>query len=176
MPYNVFQTVSQDDINIHDSQVTKWAKRLWSAIKEVTYKEAHEDIFKEFEKFRDAAQGRDDAKVTMLDHVTLIYNHIASHGFQPHIHYQPIKDAVSRFCERKPVADWKGPQEQLSRSPSPNQEPIPSPPKISPINAGPLKKKGKAKILDEVIRSDAMIQRENLPNHESPSPPQMGWN
>lgn len=99
----------------HDTQVTEWAKRLWRAIpNEATYREGHEDFFKEFKKLSEAAQGRD--RVSMLNHIAPIYNHIASQGYQAHIHHLPLKEAVCNFCERKPVADWKGPPNQFSRS------------------------------------------------------------
>jgi hypothetical protein len=103
----------------HDIQVTKWAKRLWRAVhKEVTYKEEHEDLFKEFKELSDAAQGRDSVYMTpsMLNHVAPIYNHITTQGYQAHIHYEPLKESVCNFCQQKPVTDWKGPPDQFSRS------------------------------------------------------------
>lgn len=123
----------------HDATVINWAKRLWGVIsKETAYEQVHDDFFNEFIKLRDVDQGVESTKVTMLNHVAPIYNHIASQGYQAHIHYLPLREAVANYCENKPVADWSPPDE-ASRSPSPHPTmPIPS-------NSGPSKKKGKTK-------------------------------
>jgi hypothetical protein len=137
-------------LEAHDAKVTNWAKRLWAAFAdEATYSSEHEVFFKEFEKLRNVAEGRASTKVTMLDHVAPIYNHITSHGYDSHIHDSPLEKAVINYCEHKPVADWKGPSIQ-SRSPS--LVPDASPPPNHRIVV--TKKKGKAKISDEVVRSE----------------------
>ena len=80
----------------YDAKVIDWAKRLWSAISnEVKYREVHKDFFKEFNKLRDEAQAMDVTKVTMLNHVAPIYDHIASQGYTALIHYQPLREAVA---------------------------------------------------------------------------------
>lgn len=98
-----------------NNQTLNWSKRLWSAVEKdpATYKESHKDLFKEFEKLHDAAKGRDSTNVTVLNHITPIYNHITSQGYQSHIHFMPLKEAMSNYCKRKPVVDWKCPSVQL---------------------------------------------------------------
>lgn len=158
----------------HDSLVSTWGKTLWTAIaKESTYALGHDQFFKEFDSLREAAQANKSTKITLLNHVAPIYNHIASQGYQPNIHYKPLKDAVFNFCNKMPVAEWTGPPDQFSRSPSPNlavlaptlPNPLPetnSPKLVRTAESNPIPKtktkpkKGKAKapISPEVIQSD----------------------
>ncbi|KAF8809992.1 hypothetical protein BYT27DRAFT_7092814 [Phlegmacium glaucopus] len=154
----------------HDTLVLTWGKRLWTAIaKESTYAPGHDQFFKEFDSLRDVAQANKSTKITLLNHVAPIYNHIASQGYQAHIHYKPLKEAVFNFCNKKPVAEWIGPPDQHSRSPSPT---LPPPPKALPIpwpplprpkpkfacmvasNSGRSKGKAKAQISAEYVHSD----------------------
>jgi hypothetical protein len=144
------------DVSVHD-----WSKRLYTAVSKAgQYSKDHEDFFKEFNKLRDDGQALNVTVVTMVNHVAPIYNHIALHGYKAHIHYLPLKEAVVNFCESKPVADWKAPPDELSRSslsPSPPPSPRPRAKEEPPRkNAGTTKKKGKAKaaVLDELLRSD----------------------
>jgi hypothetical protein len=112
-----------------DVKVLDWAKRLWSAVSKPShYSEVHEDFIKEFKKIRDEGKALNVTQVTMVDHVAPIYSHVALHGYNAHIHYLPLKLAVSNFCESKPVADWKPPPDesnQSSSSPSPSPSPRP---------------------------------------------------
>jgi hypothetical protein len=104
----------------HDAVVKNWAKRLYEAIKDgKTYEARHDQFFKEFDELRDAAKVSGSTKVSMLNHVAPIYNHLASQGYQPGIHFAPLQQAVYNYCQSKPVADWTGPPDQWSRSPSP---------------------------------------------------------
>ncbi|KAF8816190.1 hypothetical protein BYT27DRAFT_7248499 [Phlegmacium glaucopus] len=157
----------------HDSLVLSWGKRLWTAIaKESTYALGHDQFFKEFDSLRDVAQANKSTKITLLNHVAPIYNHTASQGYQPHIHYKPLKEAVFNFCNKMPVAEWIGPPDQHSQSPSPTLAalpkalPLPKPPPPRPkidspkfacmvaSNSGPLKKgKAKAQISAEFVHS-----------------------
>ena len=150
----------------HDAKVTNWAKRLWGAIpEEATYSQDHEDFFKEFQKLRDVAEGLASTNVTMLDHVAPIYNHIASHGYDPLIHYPPLEKAVINYCEDNSVADWKGPSDQ-SRSPSPAPDASPPPnPRIVVT-----RRKAKAKIPDEVVRSEQDVSEEESAKPRKPLP------
>lgn len=133
----------------HHAKVMDWSKRLWSAISnEGTYREGHEKFFKEFNELRDEAQAMDITTVTMANHVAPIYDHIASQTYTTHIHYKPLITAVANYCNGKPVADWKGPPDQYSRSPSPHV------PASRPQSAGPSKKKAQPRISDEFVRSD----------------------
>ena len=97
----------------------------------------------------------------MVDYVAPIYDHIASQGsgYKPHIHRQPLKIAICNFCKGKPVPDWEAPPDQFSpsRSPSPVPLPLPRPqlPRIIASNAGPAKKRSKAKVGNsDEFRSD----------------------
>ena len=99
----------------HDAQVTDWTNRLRRALPdEATYRNGHENFLKEFKKLSDAGQGRDS--VSMLNHVAPIYKHIELQGYQAHIHHLPLREALCNFREGMPVADWKGPSDQFSRS------------------------------------------------------------
>ena len=40
-----------------------------------------------------------------------------SQGYSADIHYQPLKDAITNFCEGKPGFSWKGPSDQFSWTP-----------------------------------------------------------
>ncbi|KAF8816822.1 hypothetical protein BYT27DRAFT_7206963 [Phlegmacium glaucopus] len=114
----------------YNTDVVSWAKKLWGAIKDGSYAPDHQDFFDEFNRLCDTSEGSQSMKTTMLDHVALIYDHVASQGYQPDIHYQPLKDAVSNFCTNKPVTKWIGPPNQWSRSPSPtlnSLKPMPMP-------------------------------------------------
>ncbi|KAF8799291.1 hypothetical protein BYT27DRAFT_7217923 [Phlegmacium glaucopus] len=86
----------------HHAEVVGWAKKLWGAIKDRSYALA--------------SRAPGSRCWTMLPQFT-----ITSHrrGYQPNVHYQPLKDAVFNFCSNKPVAEWIGPPDQWSRSPSP---------------------------------------------------------
>jgi hypothetical protein len=146
-----------------EAKVLDWSKRLWSAVsKEAKYSEVHDDLFLEFNELQDDARALDTSAV-MLKHAAPIYNHISSQGYKPHIHYRPLKDAVLNYCEKKPVADWKGPTKEFSRSPSP--------PKIgSKSNAGPTKKKGKKAVVSEnYVRSDDESEKESAKPREGES-------
>jgi len=149
----------------HDAKEKDWAKRLWIAVsKEGKYNAVHGDFFKEFNKIRDEAQALGIAKVTMVDHVAPIYDHTASQGYNAHIHYKPLREAVSNFCESRPVADWRAPPDQFSRSSSPVLPPSPrmqnpqgkrsKEEKPHMVASGLSKKKTKATNLDDVVRSD----------------------
>ena len=163
----------------HPNQPTdeaEWTRKLWDVIQEeATYRDAHEDVFREFERLRDAVQDRDTN--SMLNHAAPIYNHIASQGYQEHIHYEPLLDAVSNYCNKMPVAYWKGPPDQFSRSSSPNLDAMTSlSPKVSPtiaLNTGPSEEKGKAKtaaISEEVARSDRDESEEECAKPRNPLP------
>ena len=145
----------------YDAKVFDWGKRLWSAVKkEGKYSKAHEGFFKDYVKLRDEAQAlkpRTSTNLTMFDYVAPVYNHVDSQGYTAQIHYQPLREAVSNYCEGKPVPSWTPPPDQLSRPPS--QELLsPSPgsrrrrkeglPRMIPSNAPNAdgkKKKGKKK-------------------------------
>ncbi|KAF8811431.1 hypothetical protein BYT27DRAFT_7208554 [Phlegmacium glaucopus] len=161
----------------HYAEVVGWAKKLWGAIKDGSYALVHQDLFDEFDRLCDATEGIQSTRITMLDHVAPIYNHVASQGYQPNVHYQPLKDAVFNFCNNKPVTEWVGPPDQWSRSPSPTLDSlkgmptpmkkvskaaptktIPPPSRLKPQDrmacmvAGPSKKgKSKAPISEEFV-------------------------
>ncbi|KAF8798750.1 hypothetical protein BYT27DRAFT_7264614 [Phlegmacium glaucopus] len=160
----------------YNTDVVGWAKKLWGAMKDGSYAPDHQDFFDEFNRLHDTSEGSQSTKTTMLDHVAPIYDHVASQGYQPDIHYQPLKVAVSNFCTNKPVTKWVGPADQWSRSPSPtlnSPKPMPTPtnkvgkqtmPRLKPqelmacivaSNAGPSKKgKSKAPISEELLLSE----------------------
>ena len=129
--------------------VRDWEKKLWSAFQDHNYSLVHEQLFKEFEKLRDETQTLHINKLSMVDYVASIYDHIASQGsgYKPHIHRQPLRIAICNYCEGKPVPDWKAPADQFSRSPTPVLLPSPQPQLIE-SNAGPAKKRGKAKVVN----------------------------
>ena len=138
---NKVNTVSQPQAHVaqtHDALVFAWARQLYDAIKqESQYALAHDELFKEFDRLCEAAQSTGNNKVTMINHVAPIYNHLASQGYQPKVHYVPLKTAVFNFCQRKPVADWIGPPDQFSRSPTPRLEasqPLPTQTQPPPVS------------------------------------------
>jgi len=133
----------------YEEKAKDWGKKLWAVIdNEGKYSEGHTEFFKEFNKLRDEAHTLEIANVTMVNHVAPIYDHIASQTYTAHIHYKPLKNAVINYCTGKPVADWKGPPDQHSRSPSPRIPPS------RPQSPEPLKKNLEAAIPDEAMRSD----------------------
>jgi hypothetical protein len=138
-----------------DAKVRDWSKRVWSAVSKASqYSEFHEGLFKEFRKIQDEAQAFDLTEVTMFDHVAPVYNHVTSQGYKAHIHYPPLKVAVSNYCSSKPVVDWKGPPDELSRSSSPSPSLPPSPQPQEPPRKSKKKGKAKAAVSDELVRSD----------------------
>jgi hypothetical protein len=146
----------------YDVKVKNWAKGLWSVISnEGKYNERHKEFFEEFKNLRDEAKAMDLTKVTMVNHVAPIYDHIASQGYTGQIHYQPLREAVANFCEGRAVADWKGPPDQMSPSPSPVLPPSPRP--QSP-RAGPSKK-------TKTGTSEVIVRPEHDYEKESPNPP-----
>jgi hypothetical protein len=158
----------------HDVKVKDWAKRLYEAVlSKPEYSKLHKGFLEEFQKLRDEARDLDIAKVTMIDHAAPIYDHVASQGYKVHVHFAPLREAVSNFCANKPVNDWKGPRDQPSRTPSPLLPPSPLPkpkPKFATMVAsGPpvLKKKTtKAAISDEPVR----FEHEDESEKESAKP------
>lgn len=64
----------------YDSMVRDWGKRLWSAFQDHNYSLVHEQLFKEFKKLRDEVQTLHINKLSMVDYVAPIYDHIASQG------------------------------------------------------------------------------------------------
>lgn len=144
----------------YEAKVFDWSKKLWTAIsKETNYSKIHDDIFSEFNILHDDAQALDITTVSMLSHVVPIYKHVASQGYEAHIHYAPLKEAVANYCEHKPVKIWIPPP-QSSRSSSPSLPPSPRPKfprskESPPRNAGLTKKKGKGKVVisEELVLS-----------------------
>lgn len=146
------KAIAAKNIQAHDTSVNKWAKGLWRAVlTEASYSNVHDEIFKEFKKLRDEAKALGTTKVSMLNHVSPIYNHMASQGYQAKIHYLPLREAVANYCENRPAVDWKGPPDHFNRSPSP---PALKPSDIPRMVVGPSKKKGKAPVVEESVKSD----------------------
>jgi len=166
--------------NDYEVKQREWSKRLHKVILGKKYQDVHEEIFEEFKTLRNEAKAFNITTVCMVDHVAPIYDHIASHGYLPHVHQEPLIGAVNNFCMGKPVAYWKAPFDQLSRSPSPIHPPSPQSKKpplkytFTPMVAsGPsgLKKKKKAVISDELIRSEQEDEsdKESVKPHEAES-------
>jgi hypothetical protein len=146
-----------------DAKTKNFGRRLWSIIgNESKYKEVHEMFFKEFNDLRDEVQASSYNKVTMVNHVLPIYDHIASQGYSAHIHYKPLIDAVTNFCEGKPVAAWKAPPDQFSRSSSPLLPPSPRP--QSPKAEESSKKKDQAAISDDDSEKESgeLVKSQNV--------------
>ena len=133
----MFSHQTPASLGAHDAQVTDWTNRLRHALPdEATYRNGHENFLKEFKKLSDAGQGRDS--VSMLNHVAPIYKHIELQGYQAHIHHLPLREAFCNFREGMPVADWKGPPDQFSRSDRNEME-------LNPTELSPTRtKKGEA--------------------------------
>jgi transcription termination factor NusB len=131
----------------HDAKVKDWSKRLYAAVLSKTdYSKDHTGILEEFQKLRDEARDLDITKVSMINHAAPIYDHVASQGYKDHVHFEPLRKAVSNFCAKRPVNDWKGPPDQHSRTPSPLIPPSSIKPKakfVTMVASGPsgLKKK-----------------------------------
>jgi len=104
--------------------------------------------------------------MTLVNHVAPIYDHIASQGYNAQTHFLPLRDAVTNFCEGKPVSPWKGPPDQFSRSPSPHLSASSRPP--SP-RAGSSKKTHAANS-EEFVPSEHDESEKDLPNPESAKP------
>ena len=117
----------------HDASVLTWAKSLYDGIKvESTYAGGHQGFFEEFDRLRDASKARGDTTVTLIDHVSPIYNHVASQGYQPNIHFGPLQAAVYNWCKRGDLVHWQAPPDQPSRTPTPTlASPKPAPPPSS---------------------------------------------
>ncbi|KAF8800753.1 hypothetical protein BYT27DRAFT_7216767 [Phlegmacium glaucopus] len=156
----------------YNTDVVGWAKKLWGAIKDGSYAPDHQNLFDKFNRLCDASEGSQSMKTTMLDHVAPIYNHVASQGYQPDIHYQPLKDAVSNFCTNKPVTKWVGPADQWSWSPSPtlnSPKPMPMPTNKQCRTI----KKGKSKAL---ISKELLLLEDNTSFGEpEPKAPLPSW-
>jgi hypothetical protein len=146
-------------------KVKDWGKRLWSAIfKDGKYGEVHEVLFRDFNKLRDEGQAFDDiiTKVTIINHIAPIYDHIASQGYNTRIHYHPLKLAVTNFCKGKPVDDWKAPPDQESPSPSPRLPPSPLPPTRIKVSQSKKRSK-KPAISEDRVPSEADESDKELP-------------
>lgn len=121
-------------------EVREWAKQLWTAVQnQKTYVVHHDHLFKEFDRLRDAIKSTrepilHDHRCLVL-HVSAIYNHTASQGYQPEIHYKPLSEAVTQWCLQKPVKVWQAPPDQHSRSASPAIPPEPKP--VTPVAPKP---------------------------------------
>lgn len=118
--------------NVNDKRVVKevkaWAEEVWGAVRnKESYARQHDHFFKAFDRLRDEIQSTQDPILhdhrCLINHVAPIFNHTASQGYQPHIHYQPLCEAVTQWCLRRSVKPWKAPADQFSRSPSPVPKP-----------------------------------------------------
>jgi hypothetical protein len=122
------------------------AKEVWTAVqKESAYPPQHNHLFEKFNELRDAIKSTDDPRLQdhrcLVNHVAPIYNHTASQGYQPLIHYRPLADAVSAWCLKKPVKHWDAPPDQWSPSASPAIPPRPITPPQPPKPTTPPRPK-----------------------------------
>ena len=88
--------------------VTNWSKEVWSAVQGTEdYETRHDTLFQEFDHLQDQARSSRDPLLQdhwcLLLHVAPIYNHTASQGYQPTIHLEPLRKAVTNWCLSKPV-------------------------------------------------------------------------
>jgi len=99
----------------------------------------HETLFKKFNQLRDTVKSSCNPIFhdhrCLIHHVAAVYNHTASQGYQPNIHYQPLCDAVQNWCYKRAVDHWNAPPDQHSRSASPVLPP--DPPANHAANLGP---------------------------------------
>jgi len=112
--------------------VSAWAKLVWKAVqKRDEYATQHDALFKEFDRLRDEIKASRDPLLNdhrcLFHHVESIYNHTASQGYQPNIHYEPLCQAVLNWCHMTAVQVWIAPPDQHSRSASPIIPPEPTP-------------------------------------------------
>ena len=120
-------TTQRTSIVPENAEIITWSKKVYAAIQNAErYAQQHDILFKEFDRLRDATQK--SSNTTLIHHLAPVYNHCASQGYQPLIHYQPLRAAVLNWCKSAPVVDWQRPPDQQSRSPTPTIPPSPKPP------------------------------------------------
>lgn len=122
--------------------VSRWAEEVWKAVqKGEEYTRLHDALFKKFDDLRDGIKSSRNPILhdhrCLIHHVASIYNHTASQGYQPSIHFEPLCTAVQNWCYQRQVSHWNAPPDQHSRSASPVLPPDP------PTNhAADLERKG----------------------------------
>jgi hypothetical protein len=155
----------------HDVKMTDWARRLWDALSnEGKYNEGHENFFNEFKKLRDEGRAMNLTTwmMTLIDHVAPIYDHVASKGYNSCIHYNPLREAATNFSQGKPVVDWKGPPDPISRSPTPILQPSsPHPQSPPPVQS---RKKTHSAISDQSEHDESEKESPNLPDGDPVKP------
>ena len=123
-------------------QLKEWTARLYTALNDREgYGRAHMTFFREFEKLSDEARG--SKKRSILPYVEPVFNHTASQGYHPQLHYDALFQAMSAYCQHLPPPAWVPPLDQFDRSPTPTLPPS-VPKKSSPTPIAPVAKSKKA--------------------------------
>jgi hypothetical protein len=120
-----------------------WTTRFHAAIgNRDAYAKAHVGFLREFERLYEEVRGSN--KRSIVPYVEPIFNHSASQGYQPGVHYIPLLTGLTAFCQMKPPPSWTAPPDQFDKSPTPTLPPIastsvpnPSPPTIIPPAPAP---------------------------------------
>jgi len=161
------RTILPDNDPLH-AEIVTWSKKVYAAVQnQDRYAQEHKNLFQEFDRLRDAT-GK-FSNTTLIHHVAPVYNHCASQDYQPHIHYQPLRAAVTNWCKGVPVVDWQRPPDQYSPSTSPTIPPAPNPTTI-PTNRQPAPRPPPAtpRITTSNKRSEAGPSRPVPPGESGP--------
>lgn len=95
-----------------------WTTRLYGALNDSEgYGRVHMNFFREFEKLSDQLHGSN--KRSILPYVASVFNHTASQGYQPDIHYDALFQGMSAYCQNQPPPTWTPPPDQFDKSPTP---------------------------------------------------------
>ena len=108
-------------------QLKDWMTRLYSALgNSESYTKLHMGFFREFKQLSDKVHG--STKHSIVPYVKAVFNHMASQGYQPHIHYDTLFQGMSVYCQNLPPPTWVPPPNQFNRSPTPTLQALPPPP------------------------------------------------
>ena len=113
-----------------------WTTRFYSALSNSEgYAKVHQTFFREFEKLSDEVRG--SGKRSIVPYIAPVFNHTASQGYQPDIHYDPLFQGMSAFCQNLPPPSWVAPPDQFDKSPTPTLQSLPPlPPAPTKPNPG----------------------------------------
>lgn len=108
-----------------------WTTRFYKELNDSEgYAKVHKTFFREFEKLSDQVRG--SGKRSIVPYIAPVFNHTASQGYQPDIHYDPLFQGMSAFCQNLPPPAWVAPPDQFDKSPTPTLQPLPPLPPSAP--------------------------------------------
>lgn len=124
---NTQATVSEAIYADGHRKLKDWTARFYRAIGDSEgYAKVHMRFFRDFEMLSDEVRG--SAKRSIVPYVAPVFNHTASQGYRPEIHYDPLFQGMSAYCQQLPPPTWIPPPDQEDKSPTPSLPPLPPSP------------------------------------------------